>query len=121
MGDLVDELEAAAALVVTARLAPVRKAAATVVDDIHMHILAVPDHHDRDGGGVGGVLDRIGDQFAGEQLGIGGSRVVGEGLADEAAGGRDLLRTPDEGPGLGDASCWNARVVWCARHGGQGS
>src|SRR5260370_4265339 len=92
LGDLVDELETAPALVLPGGLAPVREPAAAVVDDVHVHDRATVHHRDGHPARVGGVLHRVGDEFARQQLGVDGSRVAVQGVPDEAAGGGDLLR-----------------------------
>jgi hypothetical protein len=90
MRDLVDELESPPALVISACLAPVRDPRASIVDHVHVHDLTAA--HDRDGYHcrVGGVLDRVGDQFAGEQFGVQRGGMSVQAVADESSRGRDL-------------------------------
>jgi hypothetical protein len=78
----------------------VRQAGPPVVDDIHVHELAVADHGDRDGGRVRGVLHGVRDKLAGEQLGVRRAWMAGQAFPDEAARGRDFLRLPGERAGL---------------------
>src|SRR5206468_12788312 len=70
LGDLVDELKAAAALVLPGGLTPVREPALAVVDHVHVHHRAPARHRDRHPAGVAGMLDHVRDEFAGQQLGI---------------------------------------------------
>src|SRR5437867_4176573 len=60
--DLVDELEAAAALVLPGGLPPVREPAPAVVDDVHVHHRSAAHRRDRHPAGVGGVLNRVRDE-----------------------------------------------------------
>jgi hypothetical protein len=43
--------------------------------------------------------DRVGDKFAGQQFGLAGGGVAGQGTPDEPAGSRHLGRVPGEGAG----------------------
>src|SRR6185437_13838463 len=64
LGDLVDELKAAAALVLPGGLTPVREPAPAVVDHVHVHHRGPAHHRDRHPAGVVGVLDHVRDEFA---------------------------------------------------------
>src|SRR6266566_243292 len=97
--DLVDELEAAAALVLPGGLTPVRKPAPAVVDDVHVHHRSAAHHRDRHPARVGGVLNRVRDELAGQQLGIERGRVAVQRLPDEPPGGRHFVRAAAERPG----------------------
>jgi len=99
--DLVDQLEPASVLVVPAGLSPQRQAGPAVIDDVYVHDRAAPSHGDGHAGGSGGVLDRVGDELAGEQLGIERGWMAGQDVPDELPGDRDLLGPPGEGAGSG--------------------
>src|ERR1700749_2748188 len=81
--ELVDQLEPAATLVVSAYLTPVRQTGAAVVDDVDVDNHPAACDRDRDPLGVAGVLDRVGHQFAGQQLGVVRGGVPGQRIPDE--------------------------------------
>jgi hypothetical protein len=77
----------------------VREPDLAVVDDVDVHDRAAAHHRHGDPGGVGGVLHRVRHELTSEQLGLERGGVVGQGVPDEPAGDRNLVRTAVEATG----------------------
>src|SRR5271165_6940137 len=95
--NLVDQQEAASALVLAARFAPVREPGPVVIDDVHVYDRAAAHHRDGHPGGADRMLHGVRDEFARKQLGLHAGRVAGQKVPNEPAGNRYFFGAPGEG------------------------